>query len=146
MGNFIKYYLGGLALAFGLCIVLLLCYSPYPAGYGHANLIVVFEGLSFFATYVPVAYLVYGFMVYKQEMPTPVFFVTLLFPAFMLAIVRFIYFRNMLAGDKYWSYAHLMLVPIASFLSGAIIFVRHEIRRSGYDKGDAVDGVKNDLR
>ena len=85
-------------------------------------------------------------MVYKQEMPTPVFFVTLLFPAFILAIIRFIYFRDMFAGDKHWSYADLMLVPIASFLSGAVIFVRHEIRRSDYNKGNAVDGVKNDFR
>lgn len=146
MGTFIKYYLVGLFFTFVLSIVLLACNTPYPASYGRANVIAAFEGSSFFATYVPIAYLAYGFMVYKREMPTPVFFVTLLFPACILAIIRFIYYRNIMAGDKHWSYADLMLVPIASFLSGAIIFVIHEIRRSGYNKGSAADGVKNDSK
>ncbi len=84
-------------------------------------------------------------MVYKQEMPTPVFFVTLLLPACFLAIIRFIYYRNMAPDDKYWSYAYLMLVPIASFLSGALIFTIHAIRKSGYNKGSAVNGAKSNF-
>ncbi|CAA9275406.1 MAG: hypothetical protein AVDCRST_MAG56-3462 [uncultured Cytophagales bacterium] len=145
MGNFIRYYLGGLVLTFGLFVVLDVCNPPYPTDYGKANFILLVEGFRFFVFYAPVAYLVYGLMVYKQEMPTPVFFVTLLLPACFLAIIRFIYYRDMVAEDKYWSYAYLMLVPIASFLSGTIIFLIHAFRKAGYNKGNALNGAKNDF-